>query len=255
MSDEPAPVSEAPAGYRADVFPRPAVTVDLCVFTVTRDPTGTARLELLVVERGEPPFRGDWALPGGFVIVDDRPGAEDQGERVEDAAARELEEETGLAPADVVLAQLGAYGALGRDPRGRVITVLYFALVPPELQRKVKAGTDAKDARFLPIDDVIAAGLAFDHATLVEAVRAHLVRWFFHRPLARALVPQAFTVRELADVYAALTVAARDADATLDLGNFTRRVERMKKRGVVEDAPGHRETGRRRARLYRFTAD
>ena len=140
------------------------MTVDLLV--VARGSDGD---QLLLIRRAFPPFRGMWALPGGFVEVGDRPGK--QGEDLADAAARELEEETGVTGLSLV--QVGAFGAPDRDPRHRTITVLYRAELehPPA----ARGGSDASDARWWPLDDVLEqrVELAFDHLELVRAgVRA-----------------------------------------------------------------------------------
>ena len=181
-------------------FPAFAVTVDLVVLTVRDD-----ALAALLVERGEEPFAGRWALPGGFVRPDeDLPGA----------AARELAEETGLAVGSVHLEQVATYGAPGRDPRQRVVTVSYLALAP-DLPLPV-AGTDAADARWVPLTR--AEPLAFDHAVLLaDAVeRAHAK--LEYTPLATAFCPPEFTVAQLRRVYEAVWGTA------LDARNFHRKV-------------------------------
>lgn len=140
------------------------MTVDL--FVVARGGEGDL---LLLIRRRHPPFRGMWALPGGFVEVGDEPGR--QGEDLSDAAARELEEETGVT--GLSLSQAGAFGAPERDPRHRTITVLYRAELdsPPP----AKGGSDASEARWWPLEDVLdgRVELAFDHLEMVRAgVRA-----------------------------------------------------------------------------------
>lgn len=121
--------------------------------------------QLLLIRRGKPPFEGMWSLPGGFVDVDDAPGR--QGEDLADAAARELEEETGVA--SLVLTQVGAFGAPDRDPRHRTITVLYRADL--DHTPHAQGGDDAVDARWWPVEEVLSGRLelAFDHLDLVWA--------------------------------------------------------------------------------------
>ncbi|WNV90504.1 NUDIX domain-containing protein [Umezawaea sp. Da 62-37] len=187
-------------------YPIFAVTADLVVLTIREE-----RLCALVVRRGEGPYLGEWALPGGFVRPD---------EDLDQAAARELEEETGLAVGTVHLEQLRSYGAPGRDPRQRVVTVAYLALAPdlptPE------AGTDAAEARWVPVESVpdLGAGrsLAFDHDAILadglERARAKLE----YTPLATAFCGEEFTVAELRRVYELVW------GAELDPRNFHRKV-------------------------------
>jgi 8-oxo-dGTP diphosphatase len=190
--------------YDPTDYPPVAVTVDLVVLTVRE---GT--LQALLVRRGEPPHEGAWALPGGFV----RP-AED----LPAAAERELVEETGLAEPVAHLEQLASYGAPDRDPRLRVITVAYLALMP-ELPVPV-AGGDAKHAEWGPVPPLLADPdqLAFDHAKIladgVERARAKLE----YSPLATAFCPAEFTVADLRRVYEVVWGTA------LDPRNFHRKV-------------------------------
>lgn len=219
-------------------WPRPSVTVDLVILTV-RD----ADLKVLLVRRGEPPFEGAWALPGGFVRV----GAGDVGgEGLDEAAHRELQEETGLPRGSAWLAQLHAFGAPDRDPRTRVITVAYYALIRPDLAPLVRGGSDAADAAWFSLQHERPAALAFDHPAILdlalERVRAELDRG----PIAFELVPPTFTVAELRAVYEAL------AGRTWDPGNFRRRFRRMVTDGVIEEAPGRRHTSTKPAKVYRF---
>ena len=118
------------------------------------------RLEVLLIQRGNEPFQGGWALPGGFVEID---------EDLPDAAARELEEETGLRPA--ALEQVGAWGAPGRDPRGRTISVVYLTSVSRE-SSKSTAGDDAARAEWFPLSRL--PELAFDHAEILAEARRRL---------------------------------------------------------------------------------
>src|SRR4051812_12397848 len=136
--------------YRPGDFPRPSVTVDLVIFTVL-----DKLLHVLLVRRNEHPFKGTWALPGGFVRVsDDR---KDQGEDLDAAAHRELLEETGLshtASGGVFLEQVRTFGRPGRDPRMRVISVAYYALVRPTLVPMIRAGGDVSHAKWVDLSDL-----------------------------------------------------------------------------------------------------
>jgi 8-oxo-dGTP diphosphatase len=183
-------------------YPPFAVTVDLVVLTVRAD-----ELHVLLVRRGVPPYRDRWALPGGFVDIDeDLPGA----------AVRELAEETGLTEPVGHLEQLGTYGTPGRDPRGRVVTVAYLALLP-DLPTPV-AGSDAAGADWVAVSGLADDALAFDHDRILadglERARAKLE----YTPLATAFCPPEFTVAQLRAVYE--TVWA----TRLDPRNFHRKV-------------------------------
>lgn len=130
-------------------FPRPSLTVDVVAFTKHDD-----RLHVLLVKRANEPFAGKWALPGGYVDMD---------ESLEAAARRELKEETGVK--DAQLEQLYAYGDPDRDPRERTITVAYFGLIPAAALPSEDGGSDAEQARWFPEDEL--PELAFDHDQIV----------------------------------------------------------------------------------------
>jgi 8-oxo-dGTP diphosphatase len=214
-------------GYDPSAFPAVAVTVDLVVLTVRE-----GRLCALVVRRGEEPFAGREALPGGFVHPD---------EDLLAAATRELAEETGLAPGAAHLEQLASYGAPDRDPRMRVVTVAHLALVadPPD----PRAGSDAAAARWAPVDDVL-PGLAFDHDRVlrdgVDRARSKLE----YTALAASFCGPSFTVAELRRVYEAVW------GRPLDPRNFHRKVTTAA--GFLEPT-GETTTrdGGRPAQLYR----
>ena len=195
----------APDGYDPTSFPTVAVTVDMVVLTI--DCEG---LSVVLVERGEDPFKGRFALPGGFV----RPN-----ETLDQAACRELAEETGVQAA-AHLEQFGAYGDPKRDPRMRVVTVAYLAVMPDV--GRLRAGTDATDAQLVPVADLLGPRprkrLAFDHRRIladgVERARTKLET----TSLATAFVGPEFTLSDLRRVYEA-TWGHR-----LDPGNFRRKV-------------------------------
>ncbi|MBG6097892.1 NUDIX hydrolase [Nocardioides luteus] len=216
---------EHPPGHVSKV----AVTVDLVVLTVRDD-----ALCALVVRRGIEPFAGAWALPGGFVLED---------EGLEEAAARELAEETGLRPGSVHVEQLATYGAPGRDPRARVVTVAYLALAP-DLPVPA-AGSDAADAQWCRVDALLAGDdLAFDHAAIlrdgVERARSKLE----YSPLGAAFCAEEFTVAELRRVYEIVW------GERLDPRNFHRKVTKTEAFLEPTGATTTRDGGRP-AQLFR----
>ncbi len=227
--------------FRYD-YARPSVTVDMVVFTVV-----DLDLKLLLIERGAPPFEGEWALPGGFVRVGD--GIDDQGEDLDDAAARELQEETGLSTRDVFLEQLYTFGKAGRDPRGRVISVAYYALVPGDRVPRVQAGDDAADATWVSVSRLERLELAFDHAEIIEVAAERIAgKIEYDLRLAMSLVPRSFTKAELRRVFEVVT------GNEYDKSNFNKRFNRMIEDGVIIDAPGKRAPAGpgRPAHLYAF---
>jgi len=137
-------------------YPRPALTVDIAIFTIRAN-----RLHILLIQRGAEPFEGCWALPGGFVGMD---------ESLDDAAYRELHEETGLILHH--LEQFHTYGAPDRDPRGRVVSVAYYALVAAEETQILRPGSDSAGAAWFSLDALPA--LAFDHALIITDALRHM---------------------------------------------------------------------------------
>lgn len=208
-----------------------ALTVDLVLLTI-RD----GSLQILLVERAIEPFKGSWALPGGFVLED---------EDLDDAARRELAEETGMDDVPGHLEQLRTYAAPRRDPRQRVITVAHLGLLP-DLPSPV-AGSDAARAAWWPVSELIdddGPPLAFDHARIVadgvERARSKLE----YTTLATSFVAEPFTLAELRLVYEAVWGVA------LDPGNFRRKV--LSTPGFVVDTATRTSAGRGRpASLYR----
>ena len=229
--------------YRPGDWPRPSVTVDLAILTVQdRD------LKVLLVQRSDHPFKDRWALPGGFVrVTADR---KSQGEDLDAAAQRELEEETGLSQAtcgQFFLEQVKTFGRPGRDPRMRVISVAYYALVRPTLVPLIQAGGDVSHTRWFSVAELTDDdALAFDHAEILAATldraRADLDR----STIAFELVPETFTIQELRGVHETI------GGEPLDPGNFRKKFLRMVEDGLIESARGKRATASKPASVYRF---
>jgi ADP-ribose pyrophosphatase YjhB (NUDIX family) len=183
-----------------------SVTVDLAIFTVRQD-----ALQVLLIKRGKEPFLGASALPGGYIR---------DGEPLEEAARRELSEETGVCGDQLHLEQLRTYGDPERDPRGRVITVAYLALgadlpIPT-------AGTDAREARWEPVEAALSgqAGLAFDHAMILREALERARSQLEYTTVAAAFCPEPFSIGDLRRVYEAVW------GFSLDPSNFRRKVTR-----------------------------
>ena len=210
------------------------LATDLVILTV-RD----GRLQVLLIRRGIPPYQGRWALPGGFVRPD---------EDLESTARRELAEETGLATERIHLEQVATYGAPDRDPRGRVVSVAYLALVP-DLPAPV-AGSDAASASWVDATEVLddSGRLAFDHHRIladgVERARAKLE----YSPLATAFCPPEFTISELRGVYEAVW------GIPLDPRNFHRKVTKTPDFEAPVGTTTTRDGGRPAQLFHRGTA-
>jgi 8-oxo-dGTP diphosphatase len=203
---------------------KPLVTVDVVLFTIL-----DRKLHLLLIRRLAEPFENRYALPGGFLR---------EGESLDAAAIRELSEETGVEK--VYLEQLYTFGDPKRDPRGRVITVAYYALVQPN--QALHAGTDASDARWFPIANL--PPLAFDHRKIAEYAHQRIRNKLDYTNVGFELLPEKFTLTDLQLVHEAILGQA------LDKRNFRRK---LTQKGIVKATKEWHKTGRKPAQLYRFS--
>jgi 8-oxo-dGTP diphosphatase len=208
-------------------YPRPALTVDCVVFGLD---LSNRDLQVLLIQRKLEPYQMCWALPGGFAHLD---------ETLECAARRELSEETGLT--DIYLEQLYTFGAVDRDPRERVVTVAYYALVNLGAHA-VHASTDACAAEWFPCRDL--PPLAFDHADIVETARQRLRGKVRYQPIGFELLPRKFTLTQLQTLYEIVL------ETRLDKRNFRKKILGMSLLTQLDEM----QTGvaHRAARLYRF---
>ena len=163
-------------------YPKPSVTVDIIIFSLKDND-----LKVLLIKRNIEPFKNMWAIPGGFVRIK---------ESLEDAAKRELDEATGVKA--VYLEQLYTFGDINRDPRGRVITVAYFALVNSE-KTKLDAKTDVSEAKWFPVSKL--PKLAFDHKKILQYALKRLIWKFEYTTVAFSLLPKKFTLTQLQKIY------------------------------------------------------
>ena len=200
------------------------LTVDIVLFTI-RD----RRLHVLLIKRLAKPFENRYALPGGFVREE---------ESLDAAAIRELREETGVDK--VYLEQLYSFGEPKRDPRGRVVTVSYYALVPHT--HDLRAGSDASDATWFPVSEL--PPLAFDHRKIVEYAHQRIRNKLDYTNVGFELLPDKFTLTELQLVHEAIL------GEPLDKRNFRRKILQEK---IVKATKEWQHTGRKPAQLYRFT--
>ena len=206
-------------------YAHPAVTVDAVVFGLD-----DADLKVLLIQRDGAPFEGRWALPGGFV---------DMEEGLEDAVRRELEEETGLKR--LFLEQLYTFGEPKRDPRERVISVAYYALVKLT-DHAVRAASDARNVAWFPVADL--PNLAFDHEDVLEVALKRLKGKIRYEPIGFELLPEKFPLSELQRLYETVL------EHPLDKRNFRKKILGM---GLLQDTEEiQQDVAHRAARLYRF---
>jgi 8-oxo-dGTP diphosphatase len=215
--------------YDVSEFDRPSVTVDLVMFTVME-----GALKVLMIRRGQQPFSGCWALPGGFVHMD---------ETLEEAAARELGEETGVDSEGVYLEQLYTFGDPGRDPRTRVITVAYFALVDSsKIKPHITGQEGISDIQWFSVHE-LPKEIAFDHGSILEYALKRLRNKLEYTAVGLELLPELFTLTELQNLYETILVE------NLDKRNFRKKALSM---GILEESGSYRKGGHRPAMQYRF---
>jgi 8-oxo-dGTP diphosphatase len=210
----------------------PAVTTDAVVFGFDGE-----HLNVLLIERGGEPFKGAWALPGGFITPKD--------ESAEAAVYRELNEETNVE--GIYLEELQTFSKAGRDPRERVITIAFFALVVKD-QYKIKGGDDARIAKWFPIDDL--PQLAFDHNEIIQVALERLQQRIHFEPIGFHLLDKEFTMPQLQNIYIAILNPPADDNKLRDRRNFPKK---MLKLGYIKET-GKKVTGNpyRSPKLYTF---
>lgn len=221
-------MEERPETYDAARYERPSVTVDVVIFTLI-----SQELHVLLVQRRRWPFDGYWAIPGGFINID---------ESLEEAARRELAEETGVQ--DLYLEQLYTFGDVGRDPRTRVISVAYIALVRADAQ-KIRVSDESTDVRWFPVR-ALPDQVAFDHDQILAYAISRLRSKLEYTTLAFQLLPEVFSILELKHIYEQIL------GEELDKGNFYRKI---KESDLLEETPLTREGRGRPTRLWRFRRD
>ncbi len=207
-------------------YPHPSVTTDCVIFGFDG-----IKLKVLLVQRGLEPYLGCWAFPGGFLKMD---------ESAEEGALRELQEETGLQAA--YIRQFHTFSAPNRDPRERVITIAYYALV--RLQ-EVKGADDAADAQWFALDQV--PSLAFDHELILRMALKELREQIHFEPVGFELLPEKFTIKELQNLYEAIL------DVKFDRRNFYNKMKRFEILIQLEERA--KPTPKKEAFLFKFNID
>lgn len=207
-------------------YPHPSVTTDCVIFGFDG-----VKLKVLLVERGMAPYKGRWAFPGGFLNMD---------ESAEEGALRELKEETGLEGA--YIRQFHTFSNPQRDPRERVITIAYYALVR---MQEVKGGDDASDARWFALDEV--PPLAFDHDQILRKAEKTLRQQIHFEPVGFELLPEKFTIKQLQNLYEAIL------DMRFDRRNFYNKMRRLGMLELTGDTANPSQ--RREANLFSFNAE
>ena len=210
-----------PFTYR---YPHPAVTTDIVIFTIRQD-----ELKVLLIKRALPPHRNQWALPGGFIKLD---------ESLEEGAKRELEEETGVT--GVYLEQLYTFGRPDRDPRERVINVAYLALIPSD-ELEPKAASDAENVSWFGLKEL--PDLAFDHKEILKMAHERLIAKLDYSTIGLQFMPKIFTLSELQHVFEVIL------GEKIDKRNFRKRILSL---NLIKETGKERKAGAHRpAKLYR----
>lgn len=236
-------IKQAKYGYE---YPRAAVTTDCVIFGYDLH---SAALQILLIERGIEPFKGRWALPGGFLRVEsetDEKGLviSEKNESLMECALRELKEETGLEIN--YIQEVGTFSQYGRDPRGASITDAYFALVNIQ---KVQGGDDAKKAEWFSLKEILeqieqkGQVLAFDHDEILKKAYNSLQKELFFHPLGFDLLPTVFTMNDLQGLYEAILCRK------FDRRNFSRKLREL---GIIELLPTNTKPSRKTPLHYRF---
>ncbi len=206
-------------------YPHPAVTTDIVIFTIRDE-----RLQLLLIKRRETPYRGKWALPGGFLQMK---------ETLDECAARELDEEAGIS--NVYLEQLYTFGAVKRDPRERVISVAYYALIPSN-KLAIRPSSDADAVGWFGMKEL--PSLAFDHSEIVERAYERLTAKLTYSTIAFQFMPMEFTLTELQNVYEIIL------QEDIDKRNFRKSILALD--SIVETKNMKKEGAHRPAKLYKL---
>lgn len=215
-------------GYDASAYERPSVTVDVVIFSLHNED-----LRVLLIQRKYEPYQGAWAIPGGFVQM---------GESLEEAARRELMEETAVS--NVYLEQLYTFGKPNRDPRTRVITIAYIALVPHDAIQP-QAGDDAAEAAWFSMNKL--PNLAFDHQEIIDYALTRLRYKLEYTTVGFELLPDQFTLSELQQAYELIL------GETLDKRNFRSKITSAE---ILEESGKMKQEGKGRpAKLYQYRQD
>ena len=206
-------------------YPRPAVTVDCVIFGFSEN-----QLKILLTKRSIEPYTGSWALPGGFIEMD---------ETADDCSRRKLKEEAGLE--GIYMEQLYTFSTIDRDPRDRVISIAYYALVK-STDRVLHAGTGIADVQWFALKDI--PSLAFDHSKIVDIATERLKGKISYQPLGFELLPEKFTLPDLLRIYE--TILQRD----LDRWNFRKKI--LKTGLLIDHSDTQKNRAQRAARIYSF---